>query len=100
MAAATGATYVPVFEREATWLPGALAARGWPARAYDGNPRTSLRLGLTGCMLHYLLGQSFSTIAARRGMLLKTDYLHGTEAEAEIIATALAPVLEGAPLPA
>lgn len=92
VAAAEGAAYLPVFEREAALLA---------ARADHAGKAFVPRFGVYGRIMflamiqHYVLGRSFDDIARRSGNLLKTDLIHGNSREASVITDEIASFLSG-----
>ncbi|MFT6564056.1 MAG: lysophospholipase L1-like esterase [Actinomycetes bacterium] len=79
VARATGATYLPVYER----FSDVLVARGVAAtHPYSANWRIAARSLTT----HYLVGRSFDQIAKRDGLQLSPDTVHFNTEAAEIVA--------------
>jgi len=64
-----GASYLPVYERQEAYLRAAQPGRG---RGFQVGLTPSIKL----LAQHFLLRQSFDTIAARNGYLLLTDGMH------------------------
>jgi lysophospholipase L1-like esterase len=79
VAAATGATYLPVHERMAEVIVATGREEG---PAYTG----SWRPGLESLVEHFALGRSYDDIARRAGFLLSPDGVHLDTAGARIVA--------------
>lgn len=76
---ATGATYLPVYERFSAMLVDRGVAASHP---YSGNWRTAVR----SITAHYLVGTGFDQIAKKNGLELSPDTVHFNTEAAEIVA--------------
>lgn len=79
------ARYLPVYEQEASYLAERQQSNQVQGVAFKPVEKEILRYSFLGTIRHYLLQQSWDKIASSRGMLLKTDTIHGNSIEAEII---------------
>lgn len=86
------ASYLPVFEQEAAYLAEQQQhhPQVQPFRVVE---KDIVRYSFAGTLRHYLLGQSWDHIGHSRGMLVKTDMVHGNTVEAEIISANIAAFL-------
>jgi lysophospholipase L1-like esterase len=71
--------YLPVYERQAEYLTANLTAAGRP---FKGGIMPSIEL----LVRHFIFGQSFDRISAKKGYLLVTDGIHLNSHGAAIIA--------------
>jgi acyl-CoA thioesterase I len=74
-----GAAYLPVHERQATYLREHGRTRG---RTYDDR---STLLVMAAASAHYLLGRSFDEVSERLGLAMTTDPIHLNSISAELV---------------